>query len=177
MQLPVGQHILREDIAEAVCRAAGRDLTGVELAAVIKCFLLDISGTIAWPEFEKSWRNLQQLCSAATASQASGSGKNYTSQLRQKAAAGSLQAAAVCSQVGVVLSSACQQHCTLTQCLRTGHTLTSPGLAACPLTVCPCFHAAANNTARDWLAVQPGATASEGAAGGCSVALHAAARL
>lgn len=45
-----------------VARAAGLEaLTGPELAALLRCFLLDVSATIDWPEFQRNWAALQAL--------------------------------------------------------------------------------------------------------------------
>ncbi|KAL4440472.1 hypothetical protein ABPG75_003473 [Micractinium tetrahymenae] len=67
LQLPVGEHILREDVPSMVARAARREaLTGPELAALLKCFLLDVSATMGWPEFQRSWEALRALASSGS---------------------------------------------------------------------------------------------------------------
>lgn len=68
MQLPVGEHILREDVPSVVARAAGREaVAGPDLAAILKCFLLDVSATMSWPEFQRSWAALQALAGGRNA--------------------------------------------------------------------------------------------------------------
>jgi hypothetical protein len=41
--------------------ASGRQLVGQDLAAVLRCFVLDSSAAIGWTEFEQSWRLLQRI--------------------------------------------------------------------------------------------------------------------
>lgn len=87
LQLPIGEHILREDISEVLSRALGRQLSGGELSALLKCFLLDVSATIGWPEFERSWAALQALVSGAGSAQAARGGALAAGGQRARAAA------------------------------------------------------------------------------------------
>lgn len=74
LQLAVGEYLLREDVPEVLQRALGRQLSGKETAALLKCFLLDIGATMSWAEFERSWGALQALtCRTGAAAGALGS--------------------------------------------------------------------------------------------------------
>ena len=86
----MGQHILREDIAAVMRRAAGRKLSGGDLAALARCFALDASATISWPEFERSWRALQHLGARSSAAAAGASSRARTKHPGATAAAAPL---------------------------------------------------------------------------------------
>lgn len=60
LQEAAEKRILREDIPAVLASAAGRQPTGRDLAAVLRCFVLDVSAAISWSEFERSWRLLQR---------------------------------------------------------------------------------------------------------------------
>jgi hypothetical protein len=96
----VGEHCLREDVPEVLARAAGRALSGADTAALLRCFLLDASGTISWLEFERCWRALLQLGSTPGPGAHKVAGK-----LRRQAGAGAAQhrqqQAVATSQVGL----------------------------------------------------------------------------
>lgn len=83
LQLPVGQHILREDVPAVLHQAAGRDLSKDDIAALLRCFVLDSCATCSWPEFERSWQALQQLGTA----QASGTSPSQSASTRRASAA------------------------------------------------------------------------------------------
>lgn len=80
----MGDHCLREDVAEVLARATGRALSAADSAALLRCFLLDASGTIGWPEFEQCWRALQQLGISGN----TGGGSAAAARLRKRAGVG-----------------------------------------------------------------------------------------
>ncbi|KAI3431363.1 hypothetical protein D9Q98_004420 [Chlorella vulgaris] len=83
ISLPVGQHILREDVPAVLHQAAGRDPCKDDIAALLRCFVLDSCATCSWPEFERSWQALQQLGTA----QASGTSPSQSASTRRASAA------------------------------------------------------------------------------------------
>lgn len=73
-----------------------------ELAAILKCFLLDVCATMSWPEFQRSWASLQALASG------SGGAPTAASQGRARAAAAAAPPAVPTSAVRALLPSCCK---------------------------------------------------------------------